>query len=406
MSARILLVDDEPMNLALLEALLLPFGHELICAGNGREAIRLFDQAPPDLVLLDYVMPELDGVGVLRHIRARESGTHVPVVLVTAHSDCEHRLRGLEAGADEFLEKPIDSAVLMVRVKTLLSLKNAYDQLSRSKHELEERHRAVEQARREHKELTEFIVHDLKNPLSALCANLEFAQHTLTTSPPIPTGALHVDLIAAVDDGRVAAHRLTSMIADLLTISRMEDSSFSLHREGITVTSLLRSVVQSYVMRAQQKGIALDPPPALDIEIQADRALMMRVLEISSTTPFATPLNRATSPCKRAPRRTSRSWCRMMDPPSRPCSGCISSTSSVAAAPKTPAAATPAWAFTSASGPSRPTAARLRWWRARSFPPPSASVCPGRGGGGRGGGPNGGGCAGRSPQSAVASSLT
>ncbi|MEP6653860.1 MAG: response regulator [Myxococcales bacterium] len=279
MSARILLVDDEPMNLALLEALLLPSGYELVLASDGEEAMRFFDAEPFDLVLLDYVMPGVDGLGVLAHIRGRATTSRVPVVLITAHADRPHRLRGLQAGADEFLEKPIDSAILMARVKTLLALKASQDALARSKDELEQRHQAVEQARRDHKELTEFIVHDLKSPLSAICANLEFAHGLLQSPPGAARHADPEDLASAIGDSRLASQRLTTMIADLLAISRMEDSAFLLHREEISVTGMLRAVIQSYVARAREKGIALTSPPELDLRMSADRTLMLRVLE-------------------------------------------------------------------------------------------------------------------------------
>src|SRR6185295_4525317 len=96
------------------------------------------------------------------HIRAMSGGDEVPIILVTAHADREHRVRGLRAGADEFLEKPVDAAVLLARVQTLLRLKRARDELRTSHEALVERHTRLEAAQREQRELTEFIVHDLK----------------------------------------------------------------------------------------------------------------------------------------------------------------------------------------------------------------------------------------------------
>jgi two-component system sensor histidine kinase/response regulator len=271
MSVRVMLVDDEPRNLALLEACLAPLGHDLVRATDGYQALRLFDESRPDLILLDYVMPGIDGIGVLRHIRARETGTRVPVILITAHSDREHRLQGLEAGADEFLEKPIDTALLTLRVKTLLNLKLSHDELIASRQELERRHQALQEAQREQRELTEFIVHDLKNPLSVVCSGLEFVQHEIQVTDS--------DVAAALFDSCSAARRLSTMISDLLTISRMETSEFILHREAITITKLLGSVMQTFTRRAQEREIVLAPPLDLGLEIHADRTLMQRVLE-------------------------------------------------------------------------------------------------------------------------------
>ena len=122
MKQRILLVDDEPANLLLMDAILTPLGAELIRATNGFEALDRLERQRVDLVLLDVMMPKMDGIETLQRIRARQDWGWFPIVLVTAAHDREARLRGFEAGADEFLEKPVDRALLMARVKTLLRL--------------------------------------------------------------------------------------------------------------------------------------------------------------------------------------------------------------------------------------------------------------------------------------------
>jgi signal transduction histidine kinase len=203
----------------------------------------------------------------------------VPVVLVTALPDREHRLRGFKAGADEFLDKPIDSPMLLARVRTLLALKQSRDELQASRDELqvsrdelERRHNALRDAQREERELTEFIVHDLKNPLSVVCAGLGWARDQL-----LPT---QVDVAETIRDAYDAAGRLNAMIGDLLVISRMEQSTFPLQREAVSVPQLLGSVVRSHLRRAGEKGITLaPPPPGGDLDVQADRPLLRRVLE-------------------------------------------------------------------------------------------------------------------------------
>jgi two-component system sensor histidine kinase/response regulator len=271
MPSRILLVDDEPKNLVLLEAHLGFLGHELIRATDGRSALAAFGQRRPDLVLLDYNMPDLDGVEVLTRIRARPDGAHIPVVLITAHSDREHRLLGMSAGADEFLEKPIDSAILVARGRTMLELKRSRDQLQASRDELEQRHDALKEAQREQRELTEFIIHDLKNPLSVVCAGLDWARGQISPS--------QVELAETIVDVYAAAGRLNAMIGDLLVISRMEQPDFPLQREPVSVPRLLDSVVHSYARRADEKKIRLEFPASVSLDVQADRPLLQRVLE-------------------------------------------------------------------------------------------------------------------------------
>lgn len=268
---RLLLVDDNPSNLKLLQARLVHLGHQLVCATDGQTAIDAFEAATPDLVLLDLVMPGLGGLEVLEHIRKSEAGRHVPVILVTAHSEREHRLRGLQAGADEFLEKPIDGPILLARVKTLLALKENRDALQASRDSLDSRNQTLEKLRREQRELTQFVVHDLKSPLTAICGNLEWVLTTIT--------GVSAEVVEALTDANTESIRLSAMIEDLLIVSQLEQSASSVERELFQVTELLKSVVAAHVHRAELQGVSLLPPRPLPCKVWADRALVRRVFE-------------------------------------------------------------------------------------------------------------------------------
>lgn len=270
-SKRILIVDDEPANIAVLEAHLGGLGHQLIPAESGAVALQRFNEAIPDLVLLDLRMPGLDGIDVLAHIRASDGGEHVPVILVTAHGEREHRLNALEAGADEFLEKPIDGAILRTRVRTLLELKDSRDQLRDSRDQLASRNDALEQLQREQRDLIAFVVHDLKNPLAAVDANLQFLNRELKTSSE--------DVREALAEAHQSGRRLGKMIEDLLLISRLEEAKFPLRIETIKVAKLLRELVTTYRQRAEEQSVLIDPPMLADVEVHADRTLLQRVLE-------------------------------------------------------------------------------------------------------------------------------
>jgi two-component system phosphate regulon response regulator PhoB len=164
----LLIVDDDPASIALMQLHLAPLGHRLVCASDEQRAMALFDAELPDLVLLDFVMPGIGGLGVLAHIRTRAYTIHVPVILVTMYSEREHRLLGLQAGADEFLEKPIDGAILLTRVNSLLALRESQDELRASRDFAAARALLLERLQREQRELTQFIVHDLKSQLSVV----------------------------------------------------------------------------------------------------------------------------------------------------------------------------------------------------------------------------------------------
>jgi len=132
MSAKILVVDDEPVNIVLLEELLTGQGHEVIVAADGKQAIESFEYHQPDLVFLDVMMPPPDGLEVCKRLKENPETRLTPVVLVTALSATEDRVRGIEAGADDFLTKPVEKNELLARTRSLLRLKAYTDDLEQA----------------------------------------------------------------------------------------------------------------------------------------------------------------------------------------------------------------------------------------------------------------------------------
>jgi response regulator RpfG family c-di-GMP phosphodiesterase len=134
----ILVVDDNPQNIELLEAHLVPQGYEILKAEDGASALKTIVENSVDLVLLDVKMPKVDGFEVCRRIKGNERHRNIPVVMITALSAMEDRIKGIEAGAEDFITKPIDKGELLARIKMLLrqkeltdSLAHAYDNINR-----------------------------------------------------------------------------------------------------------------------------------------------------------------------------------------------------------------------------------------------------------------------------------
>jgi adenylate cyclase len=123
----ILIVDDEPMNLDILKTRLAVHGYEILTATNGEEALAVAKAQQPDLMLLDMMMPKVDGIDVCRHLKADASFPFMPIIMVTAKADSKDVVAGLEAGADEYLTKPLDQAALVARVKSMLRIKALHD---------------------------------------------------------------------------------------------------------------------------------------------------------------------------------------------------------------------------------------------------------------------------------------
>ena len=129
MTARVLVVDDIPANVKLLEAKLGAEYFEVVTAGSGPEALTAIEHEKPDIVLLDVMMPGMDGFEVCRRIKTNPQTAHLPVVMVTALDQVSDRVQGLEAGADDFLTKPVNDVALFARVRSLVRLKTMVDEL-------------------------------------------------------------------------------------------------------------------------------------------------------------------------------------------------------------------------------------------------------------------------------------
>jgi serine phosphatase RsbU (regulator of sigma subunit) len=123
----ILIVDDNPTNVDILQARLAANNYEIITAADGEEGLAMARDAQPDLILLDIMMPKMDGIEVCRHLRADASLPFMPIIMVTAKADSEDVVAGLEAGGDEYLTKPVDHAALVARVKSMLRIKSLHD---------------------------------------------------------------------------------------------------------------------------------------------------------------------------------------------------------------------------------------------------------------------------------------
>jgi putative two-component system response regulator len=134
---RVMVVDDEILNLKLIGAMLKPQGYEVILANDGEECLQKVAENPPDLILLDIMMPKLNGFDVVTRLKAEERFALIPIVMVTALQDVNDRVKALEVGAEDFLTKPVDRMELRARVRSLLKVKAYNDHMVNYRQELE-----------------------------------------------------------------------------------------------------------------------------------------------------------------------------------------------------------------------------------------------------------------------------
>jgi class 3 adenylate cyclase len=143
--ARILIVDDNPMNVDILQTYLAFHGYEIVTATDGEAALAAARETQPDLILLDIMMPKLDGLEVCRRLKADPSLPFMPIVLVTARADSKDVVAGLEAGGDEYLTKPVDQDALVARVRSMLRIKELHDRVEHLATQLADWNKTLEQ---------------------------------------------------------------------------------------------------------------------------------------------------------------------------------------------------------------------------------------------------------------------
>jgi two-component system sensor histidine kinase/response regulator len=261
--AIILIVDDEPLNRELLHAYLESSEHTLIDAASGEDALAAVASERPDIVLLDVMMPGLSGFDTVERIKAATRDQFLPVVLVTALADHDSRLRGLRAGADEFLTKPVDRHELLLRVANLLSLRAKESALMAHNVELIELQRFRD-------EMSAMIVHDLKNPLSVMLANIDYL---------IESAGDNLDSLDALHDSKSAGRRAIRLLGNLLDLSNLENGRWKLRREHTEVAQLIEPLVDQRAHMAGARDIRIGCTIDRGARVFADAELVSRVVD-------------------------------------------------------------------------------------------------------------------------------
>jgi DNA-binding response OmpR family regulator len=237
--AKILVVEDNQESVDLLVYFLKPAGYEITTAINGMDAIQIVEKSPPDIILLDVMLPKLNGYEVCERIKKNSRTFYIPVVMITALKELKDKIRALEAGADDFISKPFDSVELLARVKSLLRLKAYHDELIRRNKELAKQKQILLREDMLKKELTNLIVHDMKNPLFVIQGNLQMM------SLEKRAGHSNVDEKYTQRIER-SSKGLLRMILNLLDISRFEQNTVDLEAIPVDLSKLVKEVVDYF----------------------------------------------------------------------------------------------------------------------------------------------------------------
>jgi two-component system sensor histidine kinase/response regulator len=258
----VLVVDDGIENLRLLSDMLGEQGYEVRAVTTGRQALQAVEHAPPDLILLDITMPEMNGYEVCQHLKAKDRSKDVPVIFLSALSDAADKVRAFDAGGVDYVTKPFQFDEVMARVKTHVTLKRAQADLVESYSRL----RALEQLR---DDLVRMVLHDMWSPLQALRINLLLLKDA--------SAALSEDTMEILQSAVSSTEELTSMTNDLFDVSRLEECRMPVKLALWDLTQMARDVRS--VMGAIGAERPIDIESVAAVEVSCDGALVRRVME-------------------------------------------------------------------------------------------------------------------------------
>jgi len=268
---RVLVVDDVTKNLQVVGTMLRNAGYEVMPTTSGRQALERVRAQLPDLILLDLMMPEMDGLEVCRRLKADAATQQIPVIFLTASNEMEHLVSGFEVGAVDYVTKPFNPPELLARVQTHVELRQARERLR----EMNE----------EKNEFMGIAAHDLRNPLSAIQG---YAEMVVEDAQALA----HRELEGNGERIRETAKRMGEMVQNLLDANRIERGELQLNLAPTDLGPALNSVVESQRTHAaaKQQTIQLEVSTTLVLAL-VDPGITVQVLEnlVSNAVKYSPP---------------------------------------------------------------------------------------------------------------------
>lgn len=263
MSESVLIVDDTIENLRLLSSMLGARGYEVRAVSSGRQALQAAEGDPPDLILLDVNMPEMNGYEVCRALKANAALRDVPVIFLTALGEIADKVKAFDAGAVDYVTKPFQVEEVEARVRTHMALRRA----SRELYDSHQRLTALEKLR---DDLVHMVVHDMRSPLTVLGGHLALLREATE-------GSLSEDAADDLRKAELSARTLSRMVNDLLDVSRLENQKLPLHPADHDLSAMIVDVCENVGTLDRGRSIRLEIPGP--ISVRCDAGLVKRVLE-------------------------------------------------------------------------------------------------------------------------------
>lgn len=264
MKKTVLIVDDREENLKLLETFLIPEGYNILKALTGEECLKILEKEEADIILLDVMLPGKSGFEVCKEIKNNDKTKYIPVIMVTSLKEKEDRIKGIEAGCDDFLTKPVDRDEMKARIKSLLRIKTLQEQLEKSYNDLKK----LEQFK---EDLSVMLVHDMKNIIASISISLELISRNESIEPSV---------LEYLEHAQRGSSDLMQMASNLIDISKMEKKEFQLKLEEVNVGELISKCAEGLKYLAKRYGRQISQVNSFKgrVSIKADKNILERVI--------------------------------------------------------------------------------------------------------------------------------
>lgn len=270
--AVILAIDDNPTNLSVLANYLSQFDCKVLLKTSGASGIKTAVKKVPDLILLDVLMPEMDGYETCQKLKANEVTASIPVIFSSALSDSVDKVRGFNVGAVDYITKPFFVEEVLMRIETHISLQRMKTSLKEKNILLEQKNKSLEQLNLEKNEFLGIVSHDLKNPLSSI---LGFSRwmNTLNSLSKEQIDEFMPNIVSA-------AERMEELINNLLDVNAIEENRVFANLKPVQIAPVLHRLQEAYISKAKAKAITLNFTEVDEtLKIDADESLLFQVLD-------------------------------------------------------------------------------------------------------------------------------
>lgn len=268
--SNILIVDDQAANLQVLSEILRARGHKVRPVPSGKFALSAAEKDPPDLVLLDIMMPEMNGYEVCRCLKENPLLRHIPVIFISALDDTADRVTGFTVGGVDYIAKPFRADEVLARVEAHLNLHYYQDALEEKTRQLEVNYATLKELEDLRDQLTHMIVHDMRNLLTAVAASLKLLEADLT-------GKLEERTARYLQSATRCTNDLTELINNVLDVSKMEAERMTLCIGDWSMVALVGEALEKLEGTREGREITFSYPQQ-DLMVRADRDIMLRVV--------------------------------------------------------------------------------------------------------------------------------